>query len=337
MANDFKVRSLEYLHLRIRTLGYPENGESIMISLMDDDKELFNVFIDNYEVGNYQYWISLLPPETKIHAFIWTHPDEDHSLGVHKLLSKFDSNREARIFLPTSLTRNLLELNNKTAALPCYDYLKENYNKNRTYLWNEVSLCQDEGIRNLCQRKIVDRSNNNSVTFRIGFMLPIGAMVNRRVDKSQMNSGEMNHLSLFTVVELNRFRYIFAGDLSKINVQFLDDDYLNNCRFIKIPHHGSKDPIKLVDKIECIPSLKMHSVTTIFGTTNPFKVVLDKYAEKCEEVFSTDRGEAQFGMVEIDYYVNDLDRINIKLEGNAKLVRQNSKYIPTVASTPDSA
>ena len=321
LDSSITIDNFDKLHLRIRILGYPANGESIMISLLDEDRELHNVFIDNYEVNGYQYWITNLPKETRINAFIWTHPDEDHSLGVDNLLSKFDPEKKAQIYLPTSLTKKILEDNKKVVALPCYSFLQDNYNQRRIYQWNEVSLTEGEGMRYLYQRKIINRKDQSSITFRMGFMLPIGAIVNRRVDKSHMNSGEMNDLSLFTVIELNSARYLFTGDLSKISIQFLEDEFLSNCRFIKIPHHGSNDPIKLVDKIQQIPYHKPVSVTTIFGTTNPDENVLNKYAEKCEVVYSTERGDKQYGMVEINYSVKDINLKTITLAGNAKLVR----------------
>lgn len=321
MLNPIKIDSFQDLHLCIKTLGYPNNGESLMVSLMDKQKELYNIFIDNYEYNDYQHWLAHLPKETRIDAFIWTHPDEDHSIGVDKLLSAFDPEKQANIYLPTSLTRELLVNNKKDASLACYDYLKENYNKGRVYRWNEISLTDEEGIRYLCGRKIINRENGDCVVFRIGFMLPNSSVVNRRVDKSYMNAGEMNDLSLFFVIELNKARYIFTGDLADISLKFLDEDYLSNCRFIKIPHHGSKDPIHLVDKIKPHPSSSPYAVTTIYGTTNPYDEVIDKYFEKCEAVYSTDRGKEIFGLVEIDFFVSNFEKSQVTLSGNAKMLR----------------
>lgn len=317
MVAPAKVDNFDNLQLRIRTLGYPSAGESIMISLMDKERVLCNVLIDSYQSDNYHYWLTNLPEDTRIDAFIWTHPDEDHSLGVDKLLAQFDPEHKASIFLPTSLTRALLVNNKKNASLPCYDYLKKHYNRGINYKWKEVSLTDEEGIRFCYKRQVIDRENTDMVTFRLGFMLPNGAIVNRRIDKSKMNSGEMNDLSLFCVAELNKVRYIFSGDLAEINIQFLDEDYLNNCRFVKIPHHGSKDPIKLVDKITPLLSSPTHSVTTVFGDTHPYDEVLKEYAKKFDAVFSTGRGEHLYGLVDIFYSVKDLDSYEIKLEGNA--------------------
>lgn len=321
MTQSIKVDDFGDLHLRIKTLGYPDKGESIMISLMNKDEVVYNIFTDNYDANGFQYWLSELPEDTRIDAFIWTHPDEDHSIGIDKLLDKFDPENNAAIYLPTSLTSQLLKDNEKLAALQSYEYLKNNYNKNRHYKWNEISLCEGEGIRYLVSRKIIDRTTNDSVTFRIGFMLPYSAVINRRVDKPRMNDGEMNDLSLFFIIELNKVRYIFSGDLAEINLQFLEEDYLSSCRFIKIPHHGSKEPIKLIDRIQGLPSLMPHSVSTVFGNTHPYDDVLDLYAKKCLAVYSTGRGNKPYGIVELDYNVKDLTDYNVTLFGNAIKVR----------------
>lgn len=158
-------------------------------------------------------------------------------------------------------------------------------------------------------------------------MLPNSAIINRRVDKNKMSSGEMNHLSLFTVIELNSVRYIFAGDLANINIQFLKDEILDNCRFVKIPHHGSKDPIKLVDKIQQAQDHKMHSVTTTFGGKHPYDDVLNKYAQKSHAVYCTGRGNDQYGLVDIKYNVTMPSTYVVKLEGNAREVRSLSKLL----------
>ncbi|MDE7449225.1 MAG: hypothetical protein K2M72_03330 [Paramuribaculum sp.] len=321
MTPSIKVDSFDDIHLRIITLGYPEEGESIMISLMDKERILYNAFTDNFDVDGFQYWVDKLPEDTRIDDFIWTHPDEDHSLGIEKLLQRFDPDCKANIYIPTSLTEQLLKDNNKHKSLPAYKYLKNNYNINRKYQWNEISLCEGEGIRYLSKLKLTDRTTDYTITFKIGFMLPYGSVVNRRVDKTKMNSGEMNDLSLFFIIELNKVRYIFSGDLAKTNIKFLDDDYLSACRFIKIPHHGSLDPKKLVEKIEWLPSIPTHAVTTVFGKTHPYDEVLNLYANKCHEVFCTGRGVHSYGMVKLDYSVKDLSKYTFALEGNAVKVR----------------
>lgn len=292
-----------------------------MISLMDKEDIIYNVFTDNYDVNGFQYWLSELPEDTRIDAFIWTHPDEDHSLGIDRLLAKFDPDKMADIYLPTSLTKQLLKDNNKLAALSSYEYLKNNYNKGKRYQWNEISLCAGEEIRYFCRRKIIDRTNNNCVTFQIGFILPYSSVINRRVDRSKMNNGEMNDLSLFFIIELNKVRYIFSGDLAEINLQFIEDDYLSECRFVKIPHHGSREPINLLDKIQGLPTLKPQSVATVFGSTHPYDDVLDKYAKKCQAVYSTGRGNHPYGTVTLDYNVKDTQKHTVVLQGNAAMVR----------------
>ena len=324
MTDKFFVEDIEKVCLRIKVLGYPHNGESIMISLTCEGKELYNVVTDCYEVCNVHSWSNLLSNDTRINAFIWTHPDEDHSLGVKCLLDRFDPEGNAKIFIPTSLTKDFLVRNKKETALTTYLYLKEKYNKGQRYQWNEVSLIQGEAPRFLISKKIIETTTNFSLDFKIGFMAPISAISNRRTDVSNMSSGQMNDMSLFFIAQIKGANYIFGGDLAKQTIQFLDEDYLNNCRFVKIPHHGSKDPIKLVDKIQPIPSLKCHSVTTVFGETNPFDIVLDRYSEKSEYVYSTGRGEELFGIVEIDYNVTNYDSYTIKLKGNAHQVRPSS-------------
>ena len=312
------VDNIDNLNLRIQTLGYPNYGESIMISLRDGKKELYNIITDCYEVASNHNWIDFLPDSTRINAFIWTHPDDDHSLGVPNLLNKFDPECNARIFLPTSLTSELLERNNKTAAIETYNYLKERYNTTTKYTqWNEISVAHSEPPRFLISEKIEERSTNIVLNFKIGFMAPIGAISNRRVDVPIMSSGQMNDLSIFYIAQINSVNYIFGGDLTKQTINLLNDDYLNNCRFVKIPHHGSKDSIYLIDKIQILNTLKCHSVTTTFRDSHPYDVTLDKYAHISECVYCTGKGSDQFGLVDIIYNIKDISKYTYYLRGNA--------------------
>lgn len=319
-----KINDLNDLGLRIRTLGYPSMGESCMITLLEGARELCNVFIDSYESDDYSHWHSVLDKETRIDAFIWTHPDDDHSRGIQTLLSDFDPEKKAEIFIPTSLTSGMLEANDKKEGLASYNYLKDTYNDGQKYNWHEVSVDKGE-VRYLFSRKIIDNKSGFVLDLKIGFLLPNGAVVNRRVDKDKMNSGEMNDLSLLSVIELNKARYIFAGDLARQNIQFLDDDMLRDFRFVKIPHHGSKEPVKFIDKIQRLPLGESHSVTTTFRSTHPYDEILNEYEKKCNSVYSTGRGNNQYGMVEIIYNIADINLCRVTLEGNAELVRPNSK------------
>lgn len=321
MTPDFIIDDIEKAYLRIKVLGYPNKGESIMISLRYDEVELYNIITDCYEIYGSHSWANLLSGNTRIDAFIWTHPDEDHSLGVQTLLDKFDPDGRARIFVPTSLTKDLLERNNKQDAVSTYLYLKNKYNKGRRRQWNEVSLSEYESPRFFISKTIFETKTNVPLDFKLGFMAPIGSIVNRRIDIEKMSSGQMNDMSLFFIVQINSVNYIFGGDLAKQTIQFLDEEHLNNCRFIKIPHHGSKDSIRLVDRIQPLQSSELHSVTTVFGDSNPFDVVLDKYAEKNYSVYSTGRGKEPYGLVEFDYNIKKQESYTVKIEGNAHKAR----------------
>ena len=60
MTDKFFVEDIEKVCLRIKVLGYPHNGESIMISLTCEGKELYNVVTDCYEVCDVHSWSNLL-------------------------------------------------------------------------------------------------------------------------------------------------------------------------------------------------------------------------------------------------------------------------------------
>lgn len=104
-----KVENLCNLHLDIHTIGYPEEGESLLTLLCDANRVLFTVLTDCYEEDGYNHVASLMQKLDicQIDAFIWTHPDKDHSVGIPKILSKYDPDKKAQIFLPQGVNKNM--------------------------------------------------------------------------------------------------------------------------------------------------------------------------------------------------------------------------------------
>ena len=99
-AKEIGVEDLSSLSLKVYTIGYPVEGETILGLFKDGKRTLYSFLIDSYI--NESVWYShvdhLLHEEQAdgIDVFIWTHPDKDHSLDIPRLLDTYDKQRKAR-------------------------------------------------------------------------------------------------------------------------------------------------------------------------------------------------------------------------------------------------
>lgn len=310
------------LSLEVHTVGYPEMGESIVTFLKDGTRVLLTVITDSFKTDNADEVKHILEANghPSVNIFIWTHPDEDHSVGIESLLDEFDSQRDATVYMPANMSKDIMTCD---AARKAFDYLVKNYDTGRRYQLRPILTIGNQVVTQN-GFEIHERLTNRTITGNFSFLLPDSSLTMRRSYHGAKNAGDMNDFSLVFVLELNGIRYLFGGDMTKQSIQFIerkDCSYLENIRFVKIPHHGSTEPLKLVDKLVPYQSGKAVATTTVFKATHPYKDALDKYAEICEHVFSTDRGPESYGSIRLDFSVTRMYIPSPVFRGNAKVVR----------------
>ena len=322
MTPKFEASDFSNLVLEVHTVGYPTQGESIVTMLKDGDRVLFTVVTDSFCTDSSDEVSAILHRngDPHINIFVWTHPDEDHSVGIENLLTTFDSQHEAIVYIPANISRELM---NNDSARTALDYLVANYNKMRRY--NLSSIGSTQGIELPHQSFVVkSRRTGREIVGYFHFLLPDTSMSFRRAYHHVRNSGDMNDFSIVYVLSLNGLRYFYGADMTNSSMKFLRTDksqYLDNIRFIKIPHHGSKDSAKAVGLLKPYEEKKAVATTTVYGATNPFSPSLDAYKSICAYVSSTDRGLEPFGCIQMDFKVNDTLMPTPICRGNAKQVR----------------
>ena len=330
------VQDLNNLHLDIHTIGYPDEGESLLTLLCDGDRVLFSALTDCYEDNHYNHAKILLNRLQVKHvdAFIWTHPDEDHSVGIPNFLDEFDSDHTAKIFLPNTLNKDM-GLGEK--AKDAFEYVIKYYNSNRKYRVNYVQEHQQEDDEPLLPRsplslKIKVMKPQGEINFSYNFILPNDNVVNRLLNFD--SDTYFNDLSIVYFITFNNFSFFFCGDLSERNVQFIHPDFYRNSVFIKIPHHGS-DNYKNKNKNNIVPIVPMFrsqnvehaiSTTTVFKRQNlPKDEVLKEYCTISDGVYCTsnihEQSSEPYGCITVKFYAN-MQEPEVITSGNAYCYHQ---------------
>ena len=312
--------------LEVHTVGYPVMGESIVTFLKDGAKVLLTVVTDSFKTDNADEVRRILDDNghPTVNIFIWTHPDEDHSVGIENLLDEFDSDRKATVYMPANMSKDIMTCQ---AAKNAFDYLVRNYDTGRSYQLQPI-LTVDDQVVTQKGFEIRERLTNRTITGNFSFLLPDTSLTIRRSYHGAKNPGDMNDFSLVYVLELNGIHYLFGGDMTEQSIQFIerkDPSYLENIRFVKIPHHGSTEPLKLVDKMLPYQPQMAVATTTVFKTTHPYDVALDKYAEMCQHVSSTGRGEEEYGSIRLDFSITRMQAPSPVCKGNAKVLKDNRR------------
>lgn len=315
MEKQIIVKDFSNLSLRIYTIGYPEQGESILCLLLDGDGILYSFVVDSFCSNNGTKHVVCEILESlginEIDAFIWTHPDKDHSVGIKQILDRFDANRTAEIIISEGVYNSVNKL--KAHAIKVYHYLEENYNTRQKYQLNKVSTTTDEK-RSILSFKIKEAASFRDITCEFLFVAPLSAKIIRQ-EFNETN--DYNAMSIMFALSLNRVNYLFCGDVEDSTLSHINKSIFKNTRFIKIPHHGSITSLKVIEYLKQNLIKDAVGVTTVFNSNSlPNPDVLRKYQQVCQCIYSTHCGIENFGCVQLDYDIL-CDSFSPTISGNA--------------------
>lgn len=322
------VKELNSLHLDIHTIGYPNEGESLLTLLCDDNEVLFSVLTDCYENKGYNHASKLLDElkVKQIDAFIWTHPDEDHSVGIPEFLAKYDPHKKAEIFVPCTLNSKM-GLGQK--AKKALEYVLKHYNSRTIYDLYYVMVHKPSRQHKREVPRPVDTPISmkievinprvKNITYSYNFILPNDDVIHRPLESD--SDTLFNNLSIVYYISFNGFSFFFCGDLSEQNVQFIPSNLLKDAVFIKIPHHGSSNLKSLVPLFDSQNVKNAISTTTVYKRHNlPRDEVLNEYKTISDGVYCTsnihDNQNKPYGCITAKFSAN-MEKPDIKITGNA--------------------
>lgn len=306
------------LEMIVYTVGYSVQGESIIIFMKRDDIVEYTIVIDGYRVNSCNKTIDILNENNvkNINILCWTHPDEDHSVGLEDYIPYLNNNSDIIVGDGFSGIKNEWENANNTM----YSFIIDNLNKrsyNKSKIWVRKACT---GMK-LEEFKFVNMFTSSEYQFQVCAFAPSDMHILH--DQLEDVNTKKNAFSVGL--------YIIIGDYAAIFCADIPDNVFNNLRpkdippyidYIKIPHHGSRRSLNLLKLFE--NNVEVACTTVKTGSHLPKKETIDLYKKRSKKLYCTnnlniEEQEVEWGVIETRFRIDGGGIIN-KEYGNARKV-----------------
>lgn len=315
---------LKKLKFNVYVIGYKGQGESIVFTLENDYSVIYSGVIDCFEKENINETINLLKNKLnieKLDILCWTHPHEDHTKGMDKLINSYTSEKTKLVY-PANIynVKQENEHMRKTSEILKEIILSQKHKKQELYPIN--------GYRPIDRRQLGNQLDK-SYELNIVALTPVSSVLEKRILQGKENTP--NDYSISLLVSIGGVSFLFSGDIQDITIKKIDTSYLpDKIDYVKIPHHSSKHSLSLLNWFSKSNKSSI-SCTTEYSISNlPDKGVIDKYKLYFNEIYFTNEksendnglgivhtvydvtGNSFFTSVEKDAYAIHKNNINIK-------------------------
>lgn len=314
------ITSYSNLRLKVFVIGYKNQGESIIILFTDinNGKCLvkYSIVIDSFKYKKRNITDEILrnySVET-LSMLCWTHPDLDHSSDIDFLIKKY-CKESTQIILPANFyneSSDIITINNKDLKdavdkIFCLNRLKQRSVSNISVAskgYDEIKSLKFDGV-------------DRYLIASINVVTPISSILANYIKEGQHNI-DKNELSISLIINIDGYYFYFGGDAVNKHIDAINPCYLEQCRFVKIPHHSSDTSTHLINYL---PQKIDTACTTIFSAHKlPKESVLNEYTS-IGQVFSTGSDNCKkydYGVVEYEYdFSKEEIGIDVRLHGNA--------------------
>lgn len=317
----------EEVHISIYHIGYVSEGESSLFILhTSTGNVLYSLIIDSYEENNNETdrILSEWNLEGRVNLIIWTHPHDDHSVGMDKLIKKY-SNKSTKI-----CTANVFNNDYQQYSKKCQDiilYLHSlNKNKQATNRRKIDSLCHFPGRID----KVEFNGKNVIQEMEILCVAPFSYLGGMQGLNKTTNINQMGIACIIKVLlNNNHVNFMFAGDMDHATIELLNseadaEDIPRIYNYIKIPHHGSADSANMIEFLNSPEGKRSEYASTSIFTRKKLPVinVLQNYKKVIEEVACTsdiENNKYGTGIIHLEYNLNDLT-VKKEYEGTATAI-----------------
>lgn len=255
------ISSRENLRMVVYVLGRPAQGEMIVTLLKDNDEVKFSILTDCYlsvsrHVKKFTNWCKTIGVN-HFDAMIFTHPDIDHCTGICDLIEEMDTEHTSMLFIPNQMF-SVSEISEAKIMNP-FREISDEYDKNgRLYLQMRKPLERNIMFELEFLSPLQDGSKMQFVQIATDEYYICAHNLHRKPKASH------NDLSLAYSIRYNGQNFLYCADLPGEYVREIDNEYLHNVRFVKIPHHGSRSCAELPSQLLANGHRNVISATTTF-------------------------------------------------------------------------
>lgn len=313
-GTPIQIHELSQLRVHVYLIGYADQGESIVVLLKEGtEKVLFSIVVDSYEVGGINKTTDLL--NSPIDILCWTHPDEDHSVGLEKIITGY-CNKNSIVLLPYGLEEGV-RIRNLGDVEPVITQVFELGNQ-RTKPVYSVAAHQKQYDPIDCFQITDDYGGRVNVSIRA--LAPNREYIFEKIHSK--NEIDKNSLSIVLVINIGPYRFLLTGDVEDMMIAKMAKEEYQNPIWVKIPHHASTSSLTLVDFLLTGDSPQLLSGTTVKKASGlPDGEVIKAYLNISEQVNSTgniaEEPKENYGMVSYCFDLFGERTVRIHCEGNA--------------------
>lgn len=260
MRNLYKktlnVSSIENLIVSIFVIGYKNIGESIIVLFRDvydgNDIVIMSMVIDSYEKEelNLIRKILLKYNVNKLDFVCWTHPHYDHSPGIDTLIRDMFHD-DIVIFSPKFYYGNLMPdmLKSECARTQeIFDNIWKLVEKhpNFSQIWRTISANGDATHQYPMQ--LLTRDGTCKKDINLYFLTPLASKTDMYATKGKEFS-KPNELSVSFILSIDGYDFFFGGDTENDHAKGIDNEIIQDMRWIKVPHHCSLGAKSIADSL----------------------------------------------------------------------------------------
>lgn len=278
------------LFLDVYLIGYTTDGESSLIVLRSTRPRariLYTAVIDSYKKSNVNLTADLLQKleiKAPINLLCWTHPHNDHTLGIDDLLRKY-CNNTTRIVMP-----NVMMIPDRLTK-SCQRVLRllngELYRRPLRYRPDIVCSFQPGTV---VQSVVVPNvTNTRKYNLTVTTLSPIDIVAYAQYDCTSLDPNKFSVALLFKLDLVPEMNLLFCGDIEDDTIECISryiDKIPDSYNYIKLPHHSSDTSTLFMEKLNAQEPSEI-ACTTSFKTVLPKREVLHKYKSFVKNLYCT--------------------------------------------------
>ena len=323
ISNNVKINFNDFSLLIYVVGGQNGNGEGILILFLRKEQVIHTISIDCCKAKVKDKECNLIDAllrhhnAKKIDCFVWTHPHDDHSEGLDKLIETYYKKGCIGI-----IPKQIYGTDNDIVNIkPLSKQVLKKFNSKFSKKNLKSIDCQCQEKRLVHSFNLEDSLSDQIKTVRLYCLTPIDFKLDeKRRKNAKISDSQLNEISLSLILDVDGYCFFFGGDVPDTVLKETEKSSLYSCRWIKIPHHGSYSTVKSIQYFN--RNIDSAVTTSFLKQDLPKDDVLKKYKNITSQIYITQKSQKDvhdFGMVSYAYSFKDS---NVQL----KVVRYGNAY-----------